>query len=235
MESALGWSEILALAVLAALLLDTQDLRKLFVLGKRLRTMLYKFRYDLEDALQGEGAPMPIDLRKQVQEAIRKMSTEQRTLESASIVAQLRAHPALQKATRIAAFHPCSTEPAITPWLSDLADQGRLLLPRVLPDRQMEFVLVHNLDQELRTGAFGLREPRPDLPASTEVPTAFIVPGVVFGPQGERLGHGAGYYDRFLAQHPDALRIGIGFSVQMVDTPIPQAVHDIRMHEVVRP
>lgn len=42
-----------------------------------------------------------------------------------------------------------------------------------------------------------------------------LVPGTAFTREGDRLGRGAGFYDRFLKQHPHALRMGIAFQEQM--------------------
>ncbi len=46
---------------------------------------------------------------------------------------------------------------------------------------------------------------------------AILVPGLGFTPMGERLGRGAGFYDRFLKQYPNALRIGVALEEQMID------------------
>jgi len=45
---------------------------------------------------------------------------------------------------------------------------------------------------------------------------AILVPGLAFSPTGERLGRGAGFYDRFLIQYPEALRVGVAFEEQIV-------------------
>lgn len=47
---------------------------------------------------------------------------------------------------------------------------------------------------------------------------AIIVPGLAFSRTGKRLGRGAGFYDRFLEKNPEALRIGLAFFEQIVDT-----------------
>lgn len=233
MEGVLGWSEFGVIVLLAILLLDTQQLRDLFRLFKRIRTSLYKIRYDMEDALQIEGPPMTPDLRQKTLERIRQMSISQREQESEALVQKLRQHPDIANARWVAAFYPTSLEPNIRPWLVELADSGRLLLPRVLSDCRMEFVVVHHLDTDLEVGAFHIQEPRKTLPCAAVEPQVYLVPGIVFGPQGQRLGHGAGYYDRFLAQHPLALRIGIAFSVQCVPEGIPQKSHDIPMNQIL--
>lgn len=60
-----------------------------------------------------------------------------------------------------------------------------------------------------------------------------IVPGVGFTAQGARLGHGGGWYDRFLAQtRPDCVRVGVGFSVQICEA-LPHEGHDMMMNHVV--
>ncbi len=55
-----------------------------------------------------------------------------------------------------------------------------------------------------------------------------LVPGLAFGRNGSRLGRGAGFYDRYLSAHPHALRAGIAFSDQLLDS-LPEDPHDQRM------
>jgi 5-formyltetrahydrofolate cyclo-ligase len=55
-----------------------------------------------------------------------------------------------------------------------------------------------------------------------------LVPGLAFGRNGSRLGRGAGFYDRFLSAHPNALRAGVAFSDQVLDS-LPEDPHDQRM------
>lgn len=54
-----------------------------------------------------------------------------------------------------------------------------------------------------------------------------VVPAVGFDAQGNRLGYGAGNYDRYLSQVPDACHVvGAAFAEQQV-APIPSEAHDI--------
>jgi len=59
-----------------------------------------------------------------------------------------------------------------------------------------------------------------------------LVPGLAFSTAGVRLGFGAGYYDRWLAGHPAALRIGLCFEYQVLPQ-IPCEVHDASLDYLV--
>lgn len=93
------------------------------------------------------------------------------------------------------------------PWISDEVS------------KQIEFKSANPFDgTHWKKGSFGIQEPqagRPDVdPESLKV---VFVPGVVFGVSGERIGRGAGYYDRFLVRAPQALRIALAFDFQLVE------------------
>lgn len=64
-----------------------------------------------------------------------------------------------------------------------------------------------------------------------------IVPGVAFTSKGDRLGHGAGFYDSFLSEYRARfaelpITAGICFSEQLVEF-IPMEQHDFRMDMVI--
>lgn len=57
-------------------------------------------------------------------------------------------------------------------------------------------------------------------------PGVILVPGVVFHRLGYRLGFGKGFYDRFLSQHAQLLRLGIAHDFQISNQSWPQEPHD---------
>jgi ribonuclease D len=173
----------------------------------------------------------PTELRAWAKERILAMSAESMAKESEKLLAKLFQHPVLELGF-IAAFYPTDLEPQIIPFLKKLADEGRLLLPRTLDKQNMDFVLVQNLETDLQPGIFGIMEPKPELPTFEDVPIAFVVPGVVFGKDGGRMGHGAGYYDRFLSSFKGIPKIGIAYSAQ-IRSLLPQKATDVRMDEVM--
>ena len=79
----------------------------------------------------------------------------------------------------------------------------------------------------------GIREPADaDIVLPAEV-SVWIVPGLAFTRDGKRLGYGGGWYDRLLASAPkDAAKIGVAYSVQVVDG-LPSEPHDVPLSDVV--
>jgi len=59
-----------------------------------------------------------------------------------------------------------------------------------------------------------------------------LVPGLAFDSSGRRLGRGRGYYDRFLAAHPDIYKIGVCFDFQKVQE-VPVDAYDVAVDVVV--
>ena len=60
-----------------------------------------------------------------------------------------------------------------------------------------------------------------------------MVPGVAFDPHGGRLGHGKGYFDRFLRTlRPEVPRIGLAFQCQIF-ADVPMAAHDVSMTKIL--
>ncbi|GBU25476.1 ribonuclease D [Fibrobacteria bacterium R8-3-H12] len=173
----------------------------------------------------------PTEFRNWAKERLSAMSEESKAEESEKLLAELADHPVLESGY-IAAFYPAMLEPQIVPFLKKLASEGRLLLPRVQDEQKMEFVSVQDLESELHKGAFGIMEPKPDLPAYENLPTAFLVPGIVFGKDGSRIGRGAGYYDRYLSSVKGIPRLGVAYSAQIRNS-LPQNAMDMRMDEVL--
>jgi 5-formyltetrahydrofolate cyclo-ligase len=110
---------------------------------------------------------------------------------------------------------------------TELANQGRLLLPRVEHHRLRPYHVTH-FPQQIVKGYGGILEPNP-LHCQTVNPAEIavvLVPGLVFDQRFHRLGYGQGHYDRFLSSLQDCLKIGIGFSEQLLSFDLPDEVHD---------
>lgn len=141
--------------------------------------------------------------------------------------------PGYRNSRNIAAFYPLKGEANIMPIIEELALEGRLLLPRCEGDGIMNFYKVNSLRKDLAKGHFGIMEPREGLEKfEGEIPI-FLVPGTKFNWDGCRVGHGKGYYDRFLAKYPKAYKAGIATPAQISQDPLPQKETDIRMDVII--
>lgn len=118
------------------------------------------------------------------------------------------------------------------------AEGKSVLLPRVNPQCRGDMCFARcGGEDELVSGGFGLKEPDaercpallPDDPAFC--PELAVIPGVGFDMTGNRLGFGAGYYDRYLA-HPamsGTVLVGFAHAFQVVPA-IPADPWDRPVH-----
>ena len=136
---------------------------------------------------------------------------------------------AYRRATCVLAYMSIGTEFDTAQFIANLVASGKqLCLPRV--DRQAREIVVHevaDVERDLAPGVWGIREPRADCPIAELGRIDFVlVPGVAFTPRCERLGYGAGFYDRLigrLAHHPPL--VTAAFDLQVLDA-IPVTERD---------
>ena len=79
-------------------------------------------------------------------------------------------------------------------------------------------------------GPFGLNVPPAAWPGVA--PDVILTPLLAFDRALNRLGQGAGHYDRAFAAHPQAWRVGVAWSVQQVEALVPDA-WDVPLHNLV--
>jgi 5-formyltetrahydrofolate cyclo-ligase len=110
-----------------------------------------------------------------------------------------------------------------------------IALPRVTTlDKPMEFRRHTDPYEEsdLEAGVWGLRQP--GVGAPVVMPEVLFMPLVGFTAKGDRLGQGGGYYDRYLAAHPQTIAIGMAWDIQEVPE-LPVELHDMRLSAIVTP
>ena len=95
--------------------------------------------------------------------------------------------------------------------------------------------IINNLDTDLTKSSFGVMEPKHDIliKANIENIDLIIVPGVVFDENCNRIGFGAGYYDRFLSlKSKNTPTIGIAYDYQIIDK-VPTGVYDVPLDFII--
>lgn len=115
-----------------------------------------------------------------------------------------------------------------------LHDGKRVALPKVTSE-SLSVYLIHDIEKDTLPGYKGILEP--DSMAlkvldPLEIDLA-LIPGVAFDYGKNRIGYGAGYYDRFLHKlREDCLKVSAAFSLQLVDL-IPAGRYDVPVDMVV--
>jgi 5-formyltetrahydrofolate cyclo-ligase len=97
-----------------------------------------------------------------------------------------------------------------------LLAQGKIVIVPIIEKDTKTLRLSYIKDPAvLSQSTFDVSEPvGHELPAQASDVKAVIIPMLAFDKRGNRLGYGAGYYDRFLTAHPHMTRIGIAFACQ---------------------
>ena len=166
-------------------------------------------------------------LRKIARTNLESLTIDDRKRDSALLVQKLAVYltERFVNARRIATFSSLSHEPDLS-HLSTLLPEKQFYYPLVLSEEEMSFHLVTN-PSTLKRGSFGILEPNPQVhpPVQVDDLDLILVPALAYDLRGNRLGHGKGYYDRFLKEIPTTPTIGIGYGSQLLHD-IPSEPHD---------
>ncbi len=85
----------------------------------------------------------------------------------------------------------------------------------------------------LAEGKFGIMEPTKRIHKFENFENSLcLVPGIAFDREGNRIGHGCGYYDRFLSKNPNLVTWGICYKEQLYDE-IPAKETDVKMQRMI--
>ena len=138
-------------------------------------------------------------------------------------------HARFTPGATVASYVPIAGEIDPAPLVEAARAAGcRIALPHVIDKpTPIRFLSAHG---PLVEGPFGLTQPAAN--AEPLEPTLILTPLVAFDRVGNRLGWGAGHYDRAFAQHPNAWRVGIAWSVQEVEALAPDP-WDVPLHAIL--
>ena len=176
------------------------------------------------------------ETRRKLREITRSLTPEYKTESAESIVRQCIESEEYKNAHSIFVFISMDGEPDTTKLIEQaFADGKEVYVPRCLSEGIMEAIRIDSFDK-LKPGRYGILEPDESIKA-TEVEVfdgedaLAIVPCVGATADGKRMGHGAGYYDRFL-EGRKMKTVMIVYKRQMLEA-IPCDEHDIIMDKVI--
>lgn len=159
----------------------------------------------------------------------RVLSGPERATKSAAICEHLTALTAMKEARTVLSYRATEEEVDLTAFHTWALEQGKVLaFPVCRGWGQMQAYTPHG-PESWRQGKYGIWEPDPDRSRLVEPGELdmVILPCVGFDAQGRRLGHGGGYYDRYLPQCPEAVRVLVAFEVQRLER-VRTDAHDQR-------
>ncbi len=167
---------------------------------------------------------------------IASLGDAQRREASASACAHLMNLEAFRHAGVVMLYMPLADEVDLTPVaIRCFQAEKTVCVPRVdWKRRDMDAVEVTSFDDHVMDlDEHGIRTPREVLPLMPALIDLVVVPGLAFDAQGNRLGRGGGYYDRFLRRlRRGATTVGLAFDVQVIDA-VPADDRDFSVEMIV--
>ena len=204
-------------------------------------------------------------LRRTMGAQLAALSPAEIAAQSAGVLSQLLQLPFYLSARSASVYLPMDRGCEVNTWpiIADLLGRGATVaVPRVVGPApgDMEMLAIRTIEeaQAFPRTKWGIPEPDDAAAATmerlTDVPLDLIlVPGVAFDAQCNRLGHGRGYYDTFLARQrtaaeavtsssdagaatsrTDATMVGLALTPQLV-VRVPTGEHDERLQFIVHP
>ena len=178
------------------------------------------------------AAEQKADLRREIKAALAALTPEERAAGDALLFARFLSLPQVKTAQQVMLFAGMGSEPDTMSLIAALLQAGKAVaLPRCLSG--------HNMEARIWDGAVPLvRHPLGMLEPSEQCPVVppeeldlILAPALCYDTAGRRLGHGGGFYDRFLA------RCGCPVAGLCRDAVLQQAVpsekHDLPVSIVV--
>jgi 5-formyltetrahydrofolate cyclo-ligase len=173
------------------------------------------------------------ELRQNIKERKRQFTSDKLGEMSLVLINRLLDNERIRQAKIVLLYYSMSDEVNTHEVVDTLVTMGKkVLLPVVINGEELE-IRVYNNKKDLKEGiAYHIMEPIGKKFTDYRSIDVAVVPGMSFDDNGNRLGRGKGYYDRFLKNIPQAYKIGLCFDFQKSDI-VPTEDTDIKMDEVI--
>ncbi len=174
---------------------------------------------------------MKDDLRQEMLKKRLLIDTREAEVSSGHITHTLLELDCIKNAKCVMAYYSHKNEPNLLAFMHALLETGKnVALPYIAGDDNL-IAVDYTYDSVMRSNIYGIPEPIISNESEQVEPDVVLVPGIAFDMELNRIGFGAGYYDRFLKE-TDAFKIGICFDIQVVPH-IAAKPYDISMDMLV--
>lgn len=169
------------------------------------------------------------DIRKRVAALLAAISSEDKLGQSLRVLEKIELLPEFVSSKVVMCYYSMPNELPTHQYIKRWSETKTVVLPRVDGDDLL--LLKYNPD-DMEEGKYGIFEPLLSCEKFNIADVDLvIVPGVAFDFNGNRLGHGKGYYDRLLSTS-NVMKVGVALDCQIVET-LPHCQHDIKMDLVL--
>lgn len=174
------------------------------------------------------------ELRKYIRARMAELSAAQIQRLSEVALQRLETLPEFASAANVAAYWSMPSELATHDFVEKWAARKNIFLP-VVDGKNMSFMAFEGRENMLEN-RFGIAEPQIKIELQEPVFDIIIVPAMGYDSQGHRLGHGAGFYDRYFARQgaTNTLKIGVCLDCQLLEA-IPKEDFDVDLDMVITP
>jgi len=152
------------------------------------------------------------------------LTASEREAETKKVAEAIMGLDVWKKASTLVAYMAHGSELDLSPVMASALKEGKKLALPVVAGKELVFRLVPDLGEEnFHLGAFGISEPKDDLSEWTPYlggETLWLIPGVAFDRNCQRLGQGGGFYDRTLAKLHSCRPVGQTFAGAAFDCQI---------------
>jgi len=144
--------------------------------------------------------------------------------------------PAIQKAQSILFYASMPSEVDTLAMIDKAIISGKRVSLPIVEQKQGHLIptLISSME-DVHKSVYGFAQPHfdPDKVLAVKDLDAVVVPGLAFDRLRNRLGRGAGYYDRFLSTLPkNVVTVGLAFDFQLTES-LPTEAHDVRLGQII--
>lgn len=174
-------------------------------------------------------------LRREINSRLKTLSQEERVKFSRAVVEKFLASTVYKNSTVIMAYLSTAEEIQLNEFILIALQAGKILAVPFIEGHEMQAVRLPNLDA-LEIGAYKILTVKRDFRQfiDAEKIDCVIMPGLAFDANGNRLGKGGGYYDKFFSRAVNAKKIALAYDCQLVEK-VPIEPHDLKVDAVITP
>ncbi len=166
----------------------------------------------------------------------RSMDTEELAALSSLVAANVRSLKEYKQSRLLISYCAKEDEVQTRSIIEGALEEGRRVAVIVtnVRSKTLGFSEITSFEDELAPGAFGILEPKVGQvrPVTLAQADLILVPLVAWDEKGNRLGYGAGYFDRALAGARKITKVGLALESQRLPQ-IPTSRHDVSLDIIV--